>query len=67
MLADYQESEEFPRCTGIRTIGNSKFSQFIVTLYENLTMFIWRPEPQDIFAMRSIITHRASIKSVKIL
>ena len=30
-------------------------------------MFIWRPEPQDIIAMRSIITHRASIKSVKIL
>lgn len=49
------------------TIGSNKFSQFVVSLYQNLTIFIWRPEPQDMIAMRSIITHRGSIKSVKIL
>lgn len=61
----YDESEDFPQCVGVKTIG-TKFNQFIITLYENLTMFIWRPEP-TIAAMRSIITHRSSIKLIKIL
>lgn len=39
----YEEGEEFPQCVGVLTIGSNKFSQFIVTLYQNMTMFIWRP------------------------
>ena len=61
----YDENEEFPQCVGVKTIG-SYFSQFIITLYDNKTLFVWRPEPEMI-AMRSIISHRASISSVKVL
>lgn len=66
VIVCYDESEDFPQCVGVRTVGGDSFCQFIVTLYENQTMFIWRPEP-TIAAMRSIITHHSSIKLIKVL
>jgi hypothetical protein len=33
------------------------FSNFILTLYENATIFIWTME-EEVKAFRSIITHR---------
>lgn len=46
---------------GLRRIG-----EYIITLYSNLTMFIWNFSP-EMHALRSIITHKNKIRAVKVL
>ena len=43
-----------------------RVGEFVVTLYANRTVFVWRIE-EEIVAIRAIITHRGRIHSLCLL